>query len=74
MQPSSDLEMREALYRSLARQPGLPAGVRALMVERAACLSGSETPTAARGVKGNSPAWSFLFRPDTEGCKGAARR
>lgn len=67
----ADLDAREALYRHIARQPGLPAGARAQLIERAERLSlgGYRAEPQTR-----SPAWSFLFRGDGEGCKGAASR
>jgi hypothetical protein len=60
-----DIEWREALYRQLARQPGLPAGLRPEMIKRAeGCV--------ARIV---APQPSFMVpRGAVEGCKGAIGR
>lgn len=67
----SDLESREMLYRQLARHVGLPMGARAVMLQRAETLA-----TAGYSIDRDplSPAWSFRFQGDTEGCKGAAYR
>lgn len=71
MDTVSDLEMRELLYRQLARQPGVPVGARAVMLQRAEALA-----VAGHSVDHDplSPAWSFRFHGDVEGCKGAAYR
>jgi hypothetical protein len=71
MDTVSDLEMRELLYRQLSRQPGVPVGARALMLQRAEALA-----VAGHSVDRDplSPAWSFRFHGDVEGCKGAAYR
>ncbi len=59
---STDIELREALYRQLARQPGLPAGLRPELIKLAErCVD--RTPPAA-------PAF-FMPRAGVEGCKGA---
>lgn len=71
MDTLSDLEARELLYRHLARHVGLPTGARALMLQRAEALA-----CAGYSVDRDplSPAWSFRFHGDVEGCKGAAYR
>lgn len=61
---TSEIEWREALYRQLARQAGLPAGLRPEMIKRAERCAGS-------GVSGPT----FVFgRGAVEGCKGAIGR
>lgn len=67
----SDLEAREMLYRQLARHVGVPTGARAVMLQRAETLA-----SAGHSVDRDplSPAWSFRFHEDIEGCKGAAYR
>lgn len=67
----SDLEAREMLYRQLARHAGVPSGARAMMMQRAEALA-----VAGYSVDRDplSPAWSFRFHGDVEGCKGAAYR
>jgi hypothetical protein len=59
-----DIEWREALYRQLARQPGLPAGLRPELIKRAeGCV--------ARIV---APPPYMVPRGAVEGCKGAIGR
>ena len=59
---TSELEWREALYRQLARQPGLPAGLR----------PGINHP-AERGVETGERLIAPIMMPrgNAEGCKGA---
>ncbi|MBA2919947.1 hypothetical protein GON01_07760 [Sphingomonas sp. MAH-20] len=59
---TSDIEWREGLYRQLARQPGLPAGLRPVLIQRAErCVDRRSTSMPA-----------FLApRGNAEGCKGA---
>lgn len=60
-----DTEWREALYRQMARQPGLPAGLRPLLIKR------------AESCAGHVPAFLPTFiapRGNAEGCKGAFAR
>jgi hypothetical protein len=60
----TSIEQREALYRQLARQPGLPAGLRPVLIQRAeSCVA-------------RASALSFSFRAgrDVQGCKGAISR
>lgn len=52
-------EWRGALYRQLARQPGLPPGLRPELIKRAEACDRSPVPTP---------------RADIEGCKGAVGR
>jgi hypothetical protein len=61
----NEIEWREALYRQLARQAGLPAGLRPELIKRAeSCVSRLHlTP----------PAYSPP-RQGVEGCKGAISR
>lgn len=61
----NDIEWREALYRQLARQPGIPAGLRPELIKRAERCGG---PLASA-----SPSF-FMPRLDVEGCKGAISR
>lgn len=58
----TEMEQREALYRQLARQPGLPAGLRPVLIQRAErCVD-----------RGTGLMSAFLFpRGNAEGCKGA---
>jgi hypothetical protein len=61
----NEIEWREALYRQLARQPGIPAGLRPELIKRAeTCLH--RTPFSA-------PAYRPP-RQGIEGCKGAISR
>lgn len=61
----ADIEWREALYRQLARQPGLPAGLRPELIKRAErCIDRTLAPVPAFRV----PAGAI------EGCKGAILR
>lgn len=71
MDTISDLEARELLYRQIARQPGVPTGARATMMQRAEALA-----LAGHSIDHDqlSPAWSFRLHDDVEGCKGAAVR
>lgn len=71
MDQSLDLQALEALYRQIGRHAGLPFGARAEMIQRAerAAMRVHRAEQTSR-----SPAWSFLFRGDGEGCKGAASR
>lgn len=63
---SIDIEWREALYRQLARQPGLPAGLRPELIKRAErCVE--RAPAATMPVY-------FAPRANVEGCKGAVGR
>jgi hypothetical protein len=56
-----DIEWREALYRQLARQPGLPPGLRPELIKRAEhCVERSIS--------------SFFTARGAEGCKGAFGR
>ncbi|HEU4967614.1 hypothetical protein [Sphingomonas sp.] len=58
----SDIEWREGLYRQLARQPGLPAGLRPVLIQRAEGCIDRRAPTMP----------AFLApRGNAEGCKGA---
>jgi len=59
---TSEIEWREALYRQLARQPGLPAGLRPVLIQRAErCVD-----------RGAQPMPAFMMpRGGAEGCKGA---
>jgi hypothetical protein len=57
-----DIEWREGLYRQLARQPGLPAGLRPVLIQRAERCVEHRIPLAP----------AFLApRGNAEGCKGA---
>lgn len=59
-----EMEWREALYRQLARQAGIPAGLRPELIKRAERCAESD-------VQGPS----FVFgRGAVEGCKGAIGR
>ena len=59
---TSEIEWREALYRQLARQPGLPAGLRPVLIQRAErCLE----------VNPPLPPTFIVPRGNAEGCKGA---
>ena len=61
----TDFEWRETLYRQLARQPGLPAGLRPELIKRAErCVE--RIPQSPQTM----PAF-FVPRGDVEGCKGA---
>lgn len=61
----TEIELREALYRQLARQPGLPAGLRPELIKLAErCV---DRPFAA------APSFS-MPRGNVEGCKGAVGR
>lgn len=62
----SEIEWREALYRQIARQPGLPAGLRPEMIKRAERCTGS-------GSADQMPAY-MVPRGNVEGCKGAIGR
>lgn len=56
-----EIEWREALYRQLARQPGLPAGLRPEMIKRAErCVARILAPRPF-----------MVPRGAVEGCKGA---
>jgi hypothetical protein len=59
---TTEMEEREALYRQLARQPGLPAGLRPVLIQRAErCVD-----------RGAGLMSAFLLpRGNAEGCKGA---
>jgi hypothetical protein len=59
---TTEIEWREGLYRQLARQPGLPAGLRPVLIQRAeGCVEHHAPPLPA-----------FLApRGNAEGCKGA---
>ena len=61
------LEWREALYRQLARQPGLPAGLRPVLIQRAERCVDRTLPTIPAFLipRGNG---------NGEGCKGAIGR
>ncbi|HEV2567669.1 hypothetical protein [Sphingomonas sp.] len=61
----NEIEWREALYRQLARQPGIPAGLRPELIKRAETC----TVRAHRGT----PSY-YAPRPDVQGCKGAISR
>lgn len=71
MDTISDLESRELLYRQLARHVGVPMGARAVMLQRAETLASAGYSIDRDPL---SPAWSFRFHDDIEGCKGAAYR
>ena len=59
---TSEIEWREALYRQLARQPGLPAGLRPVLIQRAErCVEREERLVPA----------FMMPRGKAEGCKGA---
>ena len=63
---STDFEWREALYRQLARQPGLPAGLRPELIKLAERCVGQASA---------APIPSFVNRRGAvEGCKGAIGR
>lgn len=63
----NEIEWREALYRQLARQPGLPAGLRPVLIKRAeSCV---ERASSAPSM----PAY-YVPRGNIEGCKGAIGR
>ena len=62
----SDIAWREALYRQMARQPGLPAGLRPELIKRAERLAGPR-------VASTPPAY-VTPRGSVEGCKGAIGR
>ncbi|MFD1612652.1 hypothetical protein ACFSCW_12650 [Sphingomonas tabacisoli] len=63
---TADLDWREALYRQMARQSGLPAGLRPELIKRAeACVERKLAP-AMPGF--------FAPRGAAEGCKGAIRQ
>ncbi len=58
----SEIDWREALYRQLARQPGLPAGLRPELIKRAErCAVSALRPF-------------MMPRGAVEGCKGAIGR
>lgn len=60
-----EIEQREALYRQLARQPGLPAGLRPVLIQWAErCVD--------RSMHLMPPV--FTPRADVQGCKGAIGR
>lgn len=61
---TTDMEWREALYRQMARQPGIPAGLRPELIKRAERCVGAGVPTPAYMVP----------RGGVEGCKGAIGR
>ena len=63
---TTSIEWREDLYRQLARQAGLPAGLRPELIKRAERCVG---PVPAPGM----PAF-LVARGDIEGCKGAVGR
>ena len=59
---TTEIEWREALYRQLARQAGLPSGLRPELIKRAehcSVASPYSMPTF------------FVPRGNAEGCKGA---
>jgi hypothetical protein len=59
---TTSIEWREDLYRQLARQPGLPAGLRPVLIQRAErCVARSAPQAPALPVP----------RGNAEGCKGA---
>ncbi|NNM77634.1 hypothetical protein HJG53_12010 [Sphingomonas sp. ID1715] len=61
----NETEWREALYRQLARQPGLPAGLRPELIKLAeSCASRLHLHVAP----------AYVARRDVEGCKGAISR
>jgi hypothetical protein len=61
---TADIEWREALYRQIARQPGIPAGLRPELIKRAErCV----------GIAVKTPAF-MIPRGNIEGCKGAIGR
>ena len=61
----NDTEWREAMYRQLARQSGLPAGLRPELIKRAeTCVARAHYATAA---------YQAVHR-NVEGCKGAIGR
>lgn len=62
----NDLEWREALYRQLARNAGLPAGLRPEMIKRAEACLDRRLPRTPPGL--------LIPRGDVEGCKGAIGR
>lgn len=59
-----DRKWREALYRQLARQPGLPQGLRPLLVTRA---------ERCAGMPSNQDT-EIIAPRNVEGCKGAVGR
>jgi hypothetical protein len=59
---TTDIEWREALYRQMARQPGLPAGLRPVLIQRAERCVDHSAP--------HLPAF-LIPRGNAEGCKGA---
>jgi hypothetical protein len=60
----ADIEWREALYRQMARQPGIPAGLRPELIKRAERCVAHET----------APPPFMVPRGAVEGCKGAISR
>jgi len=67
MAGTNDMEWREALYRQLARQAGIPAGLRPEMIKRA-----ERCATQANALFPAPP--YFGPRGGVEGCKGAISR
>jgi hypothetical protein len=61
----NDIELREALYRQLARQPGLPAGLRPELIKRA--------ERCVVRVSYATPPF-MVARGNEQGCKGAIGR
>lgn len=64
---TNDIEWREALYRQLARQAGIPAGLRPEMIKRA-----ERCAMQASAIFPAPP--YFSPRGGVEGCKGAISR
>lgn len=60
-----ELDFRETLYRQLARQAGLPAGLRPELIKRAELCATRSHYTMAHG---------FAPPRTIEGCKGAIGR
>jgi hypothetical protein len=60
---TTDIEWREALYRQLARQQGIPAGLRPVLIQRAEkCVAIAPAPIF------------FTPKAGVHGCKGAVSR
>ena len=61
----TEFQWREALYRQMARQPGIPAGLRPELIKRAeGCISRAR----------QSPPAYYAPPQDVQGCKGAISR
>ena len=60
----NEIEWREALYRQLARQPGIPAGLRPELIKRAETCQDRHFSNSSY----------FPPRRGVEGCKGAVSR